>query len=325
MKSYWIAATVILLTAWPLSTKAMTGSDQSKAEKPVQTAQSSNPQTSQPSATVQAQSITTNATGANAVVPASAAAAPSAAVSKPTNSYILVELSSSLKAKKLKPGDKIKAEVSQDVISHGKIIIPVETKLIGHVTEVRARDAENSESRLGIVFDRILLKHHDINFQGVVQAVSAPVIRRSRVDEPSQMMPPAIGSASRTSGGPSFGGAVGGRGNVPSQPPPSAGPASNGPIVTEIPSSQAQVEVKQSPMTNAAAGSSAAQLSIANSGHALSLGAPQGVTGIKGLGLSTSPSAETPGPVIVSASGNVKLESGTQILVHVLSVETPAK
>src|SRR5438309_4348396 len=76
---------------------------------------------------------------------------------------LLVELSNTLKAKKLKPGDKIKAEVAQDVVSHGKVIIPVETQVIGHVTEVRVLDGGNSESRLGIVFDRILLKHyHDI-------------------------------------------------------------------------------------------------------------------------------------------------------------------
>jgi hypothetical protein len=39
------------------------------------------------------------------------------------------------------------------------------------------------------------------------------------------------------------------------------------------------------------------------------------------LSLSASPSASTPGPVIVSNTDNVKLESGTQILLHVLSVE----
>ena len=53
---------------------------------------------------------------------------------------MLVELTKSLKAKKLKPGDKVKAEVAQDVVSHGKVIIPVETELIGHVTEVSVRD-----------------------------------------------------------------------------------------------------------------------------------------------------------------------------------------
>ena len=55
----------------------------------------------------------------------------------------------------------------------------------------------------------------------------------------------------------------------------------------------------------------------------MSIGMPQGVTGLKGLSLSSAPSASTPGPVIVSSTDNVKLDSGTQILLHVLSVETP--
>ncbi len=48
----------------------------------------------------------------------------------------------------------------------------------------------------------------------------------------------------------------------------------------------------------------------------------QGVTGLKGLSLSSTPSADTPGPVIVSNTTNVKLEYGTQILLRVLSVES---
>jgi hypothetical protein len=59
----------------------------------------------------------------------------------------------------------------------------------------------------------------------------------------------------------------------------------------------------------------------AGSGKPMSVGMPQGVTGIKGLSLSSAPSASTPGPVIVSDTMNVKLESGTQILLHVMSVE----
>jgi hypothetical protein len=55
----------------------------------------------------------------------------------------------------------------------------------------------------------------------------------------------------------------------------------------------------------------------------MSVGMPLGVSGIKGVGLSVTPSPETPGPVIVSNAVNIKLESGTQILLHVIKVETP--
>jgi hypothetical protein len=234
---------------------------------------------------------------------------------------MLVELSRSLKAKKLKPGDKVKAEVSQDVISHGKVIIPVETELVGHVTEVRVQDGANSESRLGIVFDRILLKHyHDINFHAVVQAVAAPAIRRSRVDEPSQMLPPSMvgGSSRTTSMSPVSGGSFGGSSSHSQSSSSTSGPQSSADMSTV---SQASLTVKESPSTNAASGTSAAQLTTGPGGKPLSIGTPQGVTGIKGLRLSLIPTADTPGPVIVSTAGNVKLESGTQILLRVVSIE----
>lgn len=310
MKSYWIAATA-LLTAWPLSTIANASLNQTKTEQPVQAAGSSSV-----ASTIQPSVAGKEPASSKAVVAANSTNAPAAAA-KRTNSYLLVELSNGLKAKKLKVGDKVKAEVSQDVISHGKIIIPVETKLVGHVTEVQVKDAGSQEARLGIVFDKILLKHHEIRFQGVVQAVSAPVIRRSRVDEPSQMLPPSIGVRQRSTG--STGGSKGSSQTVVA-PTPAVAPAGS---VTAYP---VQVEVRQSPMTNAATGASAAQLSVGAGGaQPLSVGTPQGVTGIKGMGLSKSPDNKTPGPVIVSTSNDVKLESGTQILIHVLSVEMPAK
>lgn len=301
MKSYWIVAVAVLISTWPTSSKAyMAGMDQAKAdEKPVQQAPSSNSL-----ATPQTSSATT-------------------ASAQNKGSYLLVELRKTLKAKKLKPGDKIKAEVSQDVVSHGKVIIPVETEVIGHVTEVNVRDAGNSESRLGIIFDKILLKHyHDVNFQAVVQAVRPPVMRKSRVDEPSQMLPPSMilgdlrNSSSPNSTGRSSTGTAGRSAASPS--PSSAMSESN-----SITAMQAPLTVKQSPSTHVATGSPATLLEPAASGTAMDVGTPKGVFGLKGLSLTDGSSANTPGPVIVSNTDNVKLESGTQVLLHVLSVETP--
>ena len=232
---------------------------------------------------------------------------------------MLVELTKGLTAKKLKPGDKVKAEVAQDVVSHGKVIIPVETELIGHVTEVCPHDTANPESRLGIVFDKILLKHfHDINFQAVVQAVAPPAPRPSRIDQPSQMLPPSMIVGARDTGTSPIGGmssASSRRGQASSSSNATMSAASS--TTTYQPS----ITVKQSP-SNQADGSSA-QLETTSGGSPMSIGMPLGVRGLKGLSLSTAPSASTPGPVIVSNTNNVKLESGTQILLHVLRVEIP--
>jgi hypothetical protein len=183
------------------------------------------------------------------------------------------------------------------------------------VTEVSVRDHGNPESRLGIVFDRIHLKHyHDINIQAVVQRVEPPVQRRSLVDQPSQMLPPALMMGGIRPSGPTAGrpGSTTGRMNPPQTI------ANSTTDTTTVP-----FTVRQSPTTNAQTGGSAAQLKPrASGGQAMSVGMPYGVTGIKGLSLSPN-SSETPGPVIVSNKDNVKLEYGTQILLHVLTVETP--
>jgi hypothetical protein len=312
MKSYWIAAAVCMVTAWPCSQASAMNAQQPQAD--------GKPQSSALSANVK-NSVQTAGTAEPAAAAAATVTPPSAKQAvKPKASYMLVELSKSLKANKLKVGDKVKAEVSQDVVSHGKVIIPVETQLVGHVTEVNPRDSAHGESRLGIVFDRILLKHfHDIDFEAVVQAVSQPVVRRSRVDEPSQMLPPSMIGVSRDAPA----AAPNGRGaNSSTSNRASGGTGGGGAASASLTTFQTPITVKQSPSTHL--DSSGALLESAATGKPMSIGMPQGVFGLKGLSLSTAPSASTPGPVIVSNTENVKLDSGTQILLQVLKVEIPA-
>ena len=104
----------------------------------------------------------------------------------------------------------------------------------------------------------------------------------------------------------------------------STGGSGGGPASASLTTFQTPITVKQSPSTHV--DSSAALLTTAteSTGKPMSMGMPQGVFGLKGLSLSTAPSARTPGPVIVSNTDNVKLDSGTQILLQVLKVEIPA-
>ena len=310
MKSYWISAAVVLLAAWSSSSTAYGAelNQENPAGAAVQQAQSSIPAANAQNS-VQALAARTE------VAPAPAAAAPASSQSK--GSFILVELTKGLKAQKLKPGDKVKAEVAQDVISHGKVIIPVETELIGHVTEVCPHDSANPESRLGFVFDKILLKHfHDINLQAVVQAVAPPAPRPSLVDQPSQMLPPSMIAGARDPASAAIGGM-----NSGSRRGQSSSASSSMARTPDNITFQSSITVKQSPSNHA--DGSAAQLEVNQGGTPLSIGMPQGVRGLKGLSLSTAPTASTPGPVIVSNTENVKLDSGTQILLRVLKVEVP--
>jgi len=297
MKNYWIVFAFFAVIAWSGVAYAVGAQQSSAAEESGQQAQSS-PRPGNPVASAQATPAAQQVGSQAAPVSAQPVQA------KPKASYMLVELSHALKVKKLKVGDTIKAEVSQAVVSHGKVVIPVETKLLWHVTEVSARDGERTESRLGIVFDRILLsRHQQINFTGVVQAVSQAVVRTSLVDQPSQMLPPSMsGGGSRSPVATGRGGTSGlpNSGGVAARA--SGGDASASTIITSAP-----VVVKNSPSPRHE--SVAATLETDSTGKPLSIGMPQGVTGIKGLSLSAVPSPGTPGPVIVSNTENVKLDS----------------
>src|SRR6266550_4239844 len=68
-------------------------------------------------------------------------------------------LSSPIDSKKCKPGDPVNAHNTEAVKSEGKTVIPKGSKLVGHVTQASARGKGESESSLGIVFDKAILKN----------------------------------------------------------------------------------------------------------------------------------------------------------------------
>lgn len=249
--------------------------------------------------------------------PAPAGSATAVAASAPAKGvfYILAEFTQSLNVKKLKPGDRIKAEVAQDVLWHGKIVIPVESRLIGHVTEVKIHRADDPGSRLGFVFDKLLLKHpREVNFQAVVQTLAAPAVRRSKVDEPSQMPPPMGGIRSVGQPVPM------GEGTI------SRGIVNSGQSSSEIATNPAERPTFLPPPSPSDVTSSpqrSSSLTPVEQQKPMSVGMPLGVYGLKGVGLIPGPSSSTPGPVIVSRSGDVKLENGTQILLRVTNVTVP--
>ena len=73
-------------------------------------------------------------------------------------SILYAELSKTVDAKKAKAGDAVSAALLADVLSHGKIVARRDSKLAGHVTEAQPHSKDNPESRLGIVFDKVILK-----------------------------------------------------------------------------------------------------------------------------------------------------------------------
>lgn len=208
---------------------------------------------------------------------------------------LIAELSKSVSTKKAKLGDPVKATITQDVLSHGKIVIRRGSKLVGHVTEVKTRSKEDQESRLGLVFDKAILKGGgEIDFNAAVRAL-APPMRIGAVDMPDQMGPPTTQIVNQSTAP-----MPGGSGMPSKSGGSSASPNSN---VASAVTNQAARAAEYS----AAAGS-------AEAGGSLMGGGSRGVFGLPGVRLTPEPRGQS---VICSTSHNVKLDSGTQMVIQV--------
>ena len=87
-------------------------------------------------------------------------------------SVIPVALTKSVDAKKAKTGDEIVAMVTMDMkVNTGEVIVPKDTKVVGHVTEAQARSKEQKESQLAIAFDQAVLKNQQVPLPMSIQAV----------------------------------------------------------------------------------------------------------------------------------------------------------
>lgn len=111
-------------------------------------------------------------------------------------SILYAELSKTVDAKKAKIGDPVIALLLADVLSHGKIVAHYDSKLMGHVTEVQSRSKENPESRLGIAFDKIILKGgQEVPFHSKLLAIR-PAPRLTVEVPPGAPAPPGVNPVS---------------------------------------------------------------------------------------------------------------------------------
>jgi hypothetical protein len=200
-------------------------------------------------------------------------------------SVIPVRLTKTIDAKKAKTGDEIEATVTQDLkAQNGEIVVPKDTKVLGHVTEAQVRTKDQTESEVGIAFDHAVIKDRaEVSLPMSIQAIVAPPNSNSNNDaggngvgEPANTPSPGVM--------PSNGNGRSGMAGTPSQLP--TGP-----------------ELSGSAQTGANA-------------HQPITGTTQGVVGISNLNLAQAPDS-TEGSVISSEKNNVKLESGTFMLLRV--------
>ena len=256
-------------------------------------ADSSTPQTQPPAPSSQPQAAPPPAQ-APAAAPAGAnqAQAPSTPRIAP-GSVIPVQLTKTIDAKKAKPGDPVLAKVTMDMKTNsGELIVPKDTKVTGHVTAAQARSKDQKQSQLAIAFDHAALKSGEVSLPMSIQAVIAPPSNNANAD---------------SSGGNPGGG--GGR-----DMPASSGSTATSPMGAERSSSNSQTQ-PATPSPNAVPTTSSDTAQGSGSRPPIT-GSTQGVIGISDLRLESAEHA-TQGSVLSSEKNNVKVESGTMLLLKV--------
>src|SRR3989475_8694835 len=125
-------------------------------------------------ASVQAGQTQAQASGNASAASAASAQNGQANASLASGTAFNAALSSPIDSKKCKPGDPVNAYSTEAVKSKGKTMIPKGSKLVGHVTQASARAKGESESSLGIVFDKAILKNgQEIPLNAGIQAIAS--------------------------------------------------------------------------------------------------------------------------------------------------------
>ena len=209
-------------------------------------------------------------------------------------SVIPVTLSKSIDAKKAKTGDEVEAKVTQDMKAvSGEIIVPKDTRVVGHVTGAQAHSKEQKASQVSIAFDHAVMNGADVPMPMSIQAIVGP-------ENPN----PGNNNAGSNAGGESAG------------VPASSGAAGNSGSGNARPGGTGSGAPAAAPSAPTGSGETPSRAPAAAASRPPITGNTQGVVGIPDLKLSMSDNS-APGSMVSSDKNNVKLESGTLMLLKV--------
>lgn len=204
-----------------------------------------------------------------------------------------VQLSRPLDSKNAKPGDVVAAQTTEAVKVDGKVVIPSNTKLVGHVTRASARAKGDADSVLAMQFDRAVLKDgREMPLQVTLQAMAA--------DQGA----PAVSGDDLQPMGNIEGGTVRGVGST-------IGGAASGAASTVPRTVEQNGTVNSSAGAAKGAGQSAGGLNSSGELKPTS----RGVYGLNGITLNANAANSANGALIVAAGKNVHLDSGTRLLL----------
>jgi len=200
-----------------------------------------------------------------------------------------VVLAKNVDAKKNKVGDEVTTTVVEDLRSRGQLMVPKNSVVVGHITQIEAHSKEHPQSQVAVAFDRLVIKDgSEIPLSASIQAVAAPEAAASNDSGQS-------GTGYGEMGG-SMGGTVAGSGGRASPSVRGTSSGVGGP--------------------GAGAAKSIGSIGDTSNGSRGLSAASHGVIGIKGLSLSTQDETSQDS-VISSDHQNIHLEHGTQFVLRV--------
>jgi hypothetical protein len=196
-----------------------------------------------------------------------------------------LELDRSVDAKKAKVGDPVIAKMMEELLAGDQVVAPRGAKVLGHVAEVAAHQGD-TPSTLGIAFDKILVNNQEVPLSGTIQAIGNPEVNTFGQNPSMGGMGP--GGMNQGNNLPSPSGPMGGR-TTPGMGIPSGAPQNPG--VPGNPSSSPEPQTVNGQLTTSS----------------------QGVIGMSGTSLAAGSAGDS---VLTSPKHNVKLDSGTQIILR---------
>jgi hypothetical protein len=202
----------------------------------------------------------------------------------PSGAALFAELDSTMDSKKVKSGDAVTAHTTREIKYNGKVILPRNTKLVGHVTQASAKSKGDPESTLAIQFDKALPKKEpEIPLKVVLRAIAA-----------QERYAPTAGPAESTSNAGSIGTQTSPMGSPPRSPMPGSAP------------------------TPAAGAARSGNDAGAEGGAGAFNDSSRGVVGIDGLQLTPADSSSAEkGALLVGSGKSVHLDAGTRLLFSV--------
>lgn len=260
-------------------------------------------------ASVEAGKTQAQASGSTSTSSSASAQNGEANASLASGSAFNAALSSPVDSKKCKAGDPVNAKTTEAAKSDGKTVIPKGSKLVGHVTQASTRSKDESESALGIVFDKAILKNGqviplNVTIQALASAENSASVGGAELD--------TMGGAGATAAGSGMSGGRGALGGVTSTAGGATGTVTN--TAANVGGAAGGAVHSTANTAGSVAGASRGAVGGLNAAGQLTSNS-QGVFGLNGLNLNAAASNATQGSVITSAGKNVHLDSGTRMLL----------